>query len=63
MEVQMELITLRELAKKLKLSERQIYNLVKQGKLPHVRVGGVYRFDFDAVMAALRGENETTNRI
>ena len=42
------MITLKELAKELKCSERTIYNLVEKG-LPHYRLGTDYRFILDEV--------------
>ena len=37
-------LTLREVAELLKLSEKTLYRLVQQGKLPSFKVGGSWRF-------------------
>ena len=39
-----ELLTLREAAKKLRVSEVTLYRLARQGKIPAVKVGGGWRF-------------------
>jgi len=41
----MPFLTVKEVAKLLRLSERTVYNLIRLGKLPAARVGGVYRLD------------------
>ena len=38
-----ELLTPQEVADKLKLSKYTIYNLMKRGDLPHMRIGNSYR--------------------
>lgn len=39
-----ELLTLHEVAKKLRISYRTAYRLVKRGELKAVKIGGQYRF-------------------
>jgi len=36
--------TIRELANYLKISDRTIYLLAKQGKIPAAKIGGTWRF-------------------
>jgi len=45
----MRLITLKEVAHKLNVSEAAVYRLIKRNKIPYVEVGGVFRFDPDAI--------------
>ncbi|MDK1024096.1 MAG: helix-turn-helix domain-containing protein [Gammaproteobacteria bacterium] len=46
-----EILTLKEVAKYLKLAEKTAYRLVAEGKLPGFKAGGSWRFK--------RGEIET----
>jgi len=46
-----DVLTLAEGAKYLKVCERTLWQLAKDGKVPHTRVGRQYRF----LRAALRG--------
>jgi excisionase family DNA binding protein len=39
-----EILTLKELAKYLKLTEKTAYRLASEGKLPGFKVGGSWRF-------------------
>lgn len=48
----MELLTKKELAMYLKISTRTLDRLIEDG-LPHIMVGGQYRFKIDMVMAWL----------
>ena len=62
MENQTEYFTLQEVAKKLKISDRQVYNLIIQGKLEHHQIGGTgnYRFtqdQLDKCLAVNKDEN------
>jgi len=45
----MRLLTVREIAEKLQVSEAQIYRMIKRGSIPFVEIGGVYRFDPEAI--------------
>jgi excisionase family DNA binding protein len=42
-------MTVDEVAKLMNVSSRHIYQLVKDGKIPHFHVGGAVRFDPDNV--------------
>ena len=44
-----EIMTTKELAKYLRLHEITICKLSKEGKIPAVRVGRVWRFDKEAI--------------
>jgi len=49
------LVTRREAARFLNVSERQVWNLQNDGRLPHVRIGRSVRFrvtDLEAFIAA-----------
>ena len=42
-----------DLAKLLSVSQRQVYKLVQEGKIPHFKVGKSLRFDPDTIAAWL----------
>ena len=42
-------MTTREIARYLKLHEITIYKLSKEGEIPAIRIGGVWRFDKDKI--------------
>ena len=44
-----QIMTTRELAKYLKLHEITISKLCREGKIPSVRIGRVWRFDKEAI--------------
>ena len=44
-----EIMTTQEVAKYLKLHEITISKLVKEGKIPGVRIGRVWRFDKETI--------------
>ncbi len=44
-----EILTTREVAKYLKLHEITIGKLVKEGKIPGVRIGRIWRFDKETI--------------
>lgn len=51
----MKIVTAKEVAQLLKLTESTIYNLAAAGKLPGFRVGNSWRFDMDSIMARIKG--------
>ena len=54
-----EILTLREIADYLKLTERTLYRLTQEGKLPGFKVGNSWRFrlrDIDAWIEAQKAE-------
>lgn len=44
-----EIMTTKEMAKYLKLHQITICKLSKEGKIPSIRIGRVWRFDKDAI--------------
>ena len=48
-------MTVDEVATLLNVSPRHIYQLVKDGKMPHFKIGGVVRLNPDEVKAWLDG--------
>ena len=51
-----EILTLKEVAKYLKLAEKTAYRLVSEGKLPGFKVGGSWRFRRDEIEKLTKGE-------
>ena len=47
------LIDVKDLSQMLSVSERTIYDLVRDGEIPYVKVGRLIRFDATSVMAYL----------
>jgi excisionase family DNA binding protein len=54
----MELLTIYETAKLLKLSTNRVYALIKQGVLPSVRVGGSIRVVRKDLEQFLKGDRK-----
>ncbi|NOX09593.1 MAG: helix-turn-helix domain-containing protein [Gammaproteobacteria bacterium] len=50
-----EILTLKEVAKYLKLAEKTAYRLAAEGKLPGFKVGGSWRFRKDEVEKLTKG--------
>ena len=50
------LLTVKEVAEYLKLNEQTVYDRVKEGKIPHIRIGGSIRFDLNEVIEHHRQE-------
>jgi excisionase family DNA binding protein len=44
-----EIMTIKDLSHYLKINEKTIYKLAKQGKLPGVKIGGMWRFKKEAI--------------
>lgn len=51
-----EILTLKEVAKYLKIAEKTAYRLAAEGKLPGFKVGGSWRFRKDDVEKLTKGE-------
>lgn len=49
-----DLLSVKQLAKTLNLSERTIHRKIREG-MPNIRIGRVYRFEYEAVIEWLRG--------
>lgn len=54
-----EILTLKELAAYLKLTEKTAYRLASEGKLPGFKVGGSWRFKREDLVAWIE-ENKNT---
>jgi len=54
-----ELITKKEVAKRLKLCTRMIEIMVNDGRIPVIRIGSSVRFNWNSVLSSL--ENQPTN--
>ncbi len=53
-----QILTVKELAKYLKLTKVTIYKYLKEGKLPAHRVGSRWRFDKDQIDELMKSEEE-----
>ena len=58
MEVMSEILTTKELAKYLKLTEVTIYKYANEGKIPAFKIGSRWRFDKDQIDELLKSEEE-----
>ena len=54
--------TAEDVAAYLKVSASMVYKLRREGKLPFVGVGALYRFDPEVIRAYVRGEVTTPRR-
>ena len=54
-----QILTVKELAEYLKLTEVTILKYAREGKIPALRVGGRRRFDKDHIDELLRREEES----
>ncbi len=55
-----EILTLKEVARYLKLAEKTAYRLAAKGKLPGFKVGGSWRFKKDDLETWIRAQQEST---
>lgn len=54
-----DLINVNELAKRMGVHYNTIYNLVRKGDIPYIRLGdGAYRFNYSEVLERLKGGDE-----
>ena len=53
-----EILTLKELAEYLKLTEKTAYRLAAEGKLPGFKVGGSWRFKSDDIEAWIEEQKD-----
>lgn len=51
---EIEMLTIRDLSKFLRLTEQSIYRLTREGKIPYYKVGGSIRFRKSEIDAYLR---------
>lgn len=52
-----------DVARYLKVSRSWVYGQAEAGLLPHRRVGGLLRFDPDAIRAWFRGDGRSANPV
>ena len=50
----MKIVTAKELAEFLKLTESTIYKLASTGELPGFKIGDSWRFDMDEILEQIR---------
>lgn len=55
-----EILTIKEVAEYLKLSEKTAYRLASDGKLPGFKVGGSWRFKREDVLAWIEEQKHTS---
>lgn len=55
-----EILTLKEVAKYLKLAEKTAYRLTAEGRLPGFKVGGSWRFKQSDIEKLTKGEKSDT---
>jgi excisionase family DNA binding protein len=59
MELSSKVMTVRELAKYLKVHPSTIYRMLKRGKIPSFRVGSDWRFNIEEIEKWRLGEHPT----
>lgn len=52
------IVTAKEIAQYLKLTESTIYKLASTGELPGFRIGKSWRFDMDEILKRIKDEKE-----
>ena len=58
-----KILTAKELAECLKLTEVTIYKYASEGKIPGFKIGSRWRFDKDQIDELLKGEEEEGGKI
>ena len=56
-----EILTIKEVAQYLRLSEAKIYDLARHGNIPALRIGKVWRFQKNLLIEWLRNGAEANN--
>ncbi|MBK1884392.1 helix-turn-helix domain-containing protein [Luteolibacter pohnpeiensis] len=46
----------RDIARRYNVTERAVYGWKDEGRIPHIKIGKVVRFDLDAVIEAIEGK-------
>jgi len=57
-----EILTLKEVAKYLKLAEKTAYRLTAEGKLPGFKVGGSWRFKQSGIEAWIKRQHNQAGK-
>lgn len=52
------ILTIREVAKYLKINEKTAYRLAAEGKLPGFKIGGTWRFRKDEIEKLTKGKTK-----
>ncbi len=55
-----KLLTIKDVAKILNIGERTVYNMVNDGRLPATKIGKMWRFHENDILAIARGGKVTT---
>jgi excisionase family DNA binding protein len=58
----MNIVTVKELSKFLKISNSTIYKLASTGEIPAFRIGDSWRFDMDQIRGILGGDKSGAAR-
>jgi len=58
----MKIVTAKEVASLLKLTESTIYNLAAAGKLSGFRIGNSWRFDMDTIIQQIKKGGQRVSR-
>jgi excisionase family DNA binding protein len=53
------IVTAKQIAQYLKLTESTIYKLASTGELPGFRIGKSWRFDMDEILERIKDEKKT----
>ncbi|MCD6099025.1 MAG: helix-turn-helix domain-containing protein [Candidatus Marinimicrobia bacterium] len=56
-----EIMTIKDLSLYLKINEKTIYKLAKQGKLPGVKIGGMWRFKKEVIDSWMMNASKQIN--
>ncbi len=57
-----DIITIKEVAKFLKVTERTLYRLVQEGKVPAFKVGGSWRFELADIEAWIAEQKKALHK-
>jgi excisionase family DNA binding protein len=57
-----DILTVREVAAYLKITEKTAYRLAADGKIPGFKVGGAWRFKEAEIEAWIAGQHNNNNR-
>jgi excisionase family DNA binding protein len=57
-----EILTVREVAKLLKINEKTVYKLAASGRIPGFKVGGSWRFERHEISSWIRRQIEEQRR-
>ncbi len=58
----MKIVTAKEVASFLKLTESTVYTLASEGKLSGFRIGNSWRFDMDEIVEQIREAKKMTQQ-